>query len=78
MLQTSEFLAWTCQQLGRDDPIFTDSGVQRVQQLSEGMPRRIVQLADLAMVAGAVCQADCIDGEIVDQVAFELPKSTAA
>lgn len=76
--QTAEFLGWTCERLGRSEPIFTDRAVQRVQQLSAGIARRIVQIADLALVAGAVSQSDCVDEECVEQVAWELPKSNAA
>jgi general secretion pathway protein A len=76
--QTAEFLAWTFQQLGRTKPIFTDKAVDCVQQLSHGVPRRIVQLVDLALVAGAVAQADCIDEHCIEQVAWELPQSSAA
>ncbi|HUG70469.1 MAG TPA: AAA family ATPase [Pirellulaceae bacterium] len=76
--QTTEFLAWTAHRLGRKEPIFTDTAVQRIQALSEGIPRRIVQLADLALVAGAVGKADCVDAECVQQVAFELPRTSTA
>jgi type II secretory pathway predicted ATPase ExeA len=76
--QTTEFLSWSCTRLGREEPIFTDTAAERIQQLSQGIARRIVQLTDLALVAGAVAQADCIDVECVDQVAWELPKSHAA
>ncbi|MEZ6135372.1 MAG: hypothetical protein R3C53_10730 [Pirellulaceae bacterium] len=78
IMQTAEFLAWTCQQLGRTEPIFTDSAVQQIQLSSQGLPRRIIQLADLALVAGAVAQMDCIDAECIEQVIWELPKSYAA
>ncbi len=76
--QTAEFLAWTLQSLGRKEPIFTDTAVRRIQQLSMGVARRIVQLADLALVAGAVSQSDFVDADCIDQVAWELPKSNAA
>lgn len=76
--QTAEFLAWSCSRVGGTQAIFTDTAVERIQQLSHGVARRIVQIADLALVAGAVAQADCIDGECIDQVAWELPKSHAA
>lgn len=78
IMQTSEFLAWTCQRLGRKQPIFTDDAVQQIQLRSHGLPRRIIQLTDLAMVAGAVAQMNHIDGECIEQVAWELPKSSAA
>lgn len=76
--QTAEFLAWMSLSLGRSTPVFTDSAVERIQELSQGVARRIVQLTDLALVAGAVAQADCVDAECIAQVAFELPKSLAA
>lgn len=76
--QTAQFLAWTCSRLGRHDPVFTDSAVHRIQQLSNGIARRIVHITDLALVAGAVAQANCVDAECVDQVAWELPKSNVA
>lgn len=76
--QTAEFLAWTGSRLDRMQPIFTDGAIERIQQLSQGLPRRIVQIADLALVAGAVSQADCVDADCVEQVAWELPKSNAA
>ncbi len=76
--QTAEFLAWMSLSLGRPTPVFTDTAVDRIQELSQGIARRIVQLTDLALVAGAVAQADCIDADCVDQVSYELPKSNAA
>lgn len=76
--QTAEFLIWTGKRLGRPEPIFTESAVQRIHQLSGGIARRITQLADLALVAGAVTEAIYIDADGVDQVAWELPKSFAA
>ncbi len=76
--QTAEFLIWSCRQMGRPEPIFTESAVQRIHDLSGGMARKIIQLADLALVAGAVSQSSYIDASCVDQVAWELPKSYAA
>ncbi len=78
LTQSAEFLAWTSISLGRLTPIFTDEAVERIQELSHGIARRIVQLADLSLVAGAVAQADCVDIDCIEQVAWELPRSTAA
>ncbi len=78
IMQTAEFLAWMSISLGRNTPVFTDLAVERIQELSQGVARRIVQLTDLALVAGAVAQADCIDADCIEQVAFELPKTSAA
>lgn len=76
--QTAEFLIWNSRTLGRGEPIFTESAVQRIHELSGGIARKIVQLADLALVAGAVTQSSYIDSGCVDQVAWELPKPYAA
>lgn len=78
LVQTAEFLAWMSLRQGRDTPIFTDGAVERIQELSDGVARRIIQLADLSLVAGAVAQAECVDVDCVEQVACELPRSTAA
>ena len=78
IMQSAEFLAWMSLSLGRSTPVFTDAAVERIQDMSRGIARRIVQLTDLALVAGAVSQADCIDADCIEQVAIELPKSTAA
>lgn len=75
--QTAEFLIWTCRRLGRQEPIFTESAVQCIHQLSGGIARKIVQLADLALVAGAVSQSSYVDAHCVEQVAWELPKQVA-
>ena len=78
IMQSAEFLAWMSISLGRNTPVFTDTAVERIQDMSRGIARRIVQITDLALVAGAVSQADCIDADCIEQVAIELPKSTAA
>ncbi|QDV22185.1 nSTAND1 domain-containing NTPase [Aureliella helgolandensis] len=76
--QTADFLRWSFLRQGRSEPVFTAGAIERLQELSQGLPRRIVQLADLSLVAGAVSQTDLVDTDCVDQVAWELPKSLAA
>jgi type II secretory pathway predicted ATPase ExeA len=78
VVQIAEFLDWTGQRLGRQQPIFTSDAVEAMHQFSQGRPRRIVQLADLALVAGAVSQMDAIDADCIQQVAWELPRTSAA
>lgn len=77
-MQTAEFLLWSTQQLGRQDPVFTESAVRAIHERSGGLARKVIQLADLALVAGAVSQTKFIDSTCIDQVVFELPKSQAA
>lgn len=76
--QTGEFLAWSLGRVGREQPVFTDQAVERIQQFSGGIPRKIVQIADLSLVAGAVMRSNYVDLDCVNQVAQELPKSVAA
>lgn len=76
--QTAEFLAHLTRSLGRAEPVFTDRAITQIHQLSQGNPRRIIQLTDLALVAGAVSQADFIDVDCIEQVAWELPNNIAA
>ncbi len=75
--QTRDFLKWNFQRLGRSGSPFTVSATARIQELSGGIVRKIVQLADLSLVAGAVAHRDSVDVECVDQVSAELPRSAA-
>ncbi|MEM8734364.1 MAG: AAA family ATPase [Planctomycetota bacterium] len=76
--QTAAFIAWSLARVEGKREVFSDEAVDHIQQISSGIPRRIVQIADLALVAGAVAQADQITAETVQQVVLELPKSFAA
>jgi general secretion pathway protein A len=73
--QTASFLEFCFSKCGRSDSMFTDAAVARLHELSRGTARRIVQLADLALIAGAVTRATCVDDSLIAQVAHELPKS---
>ncbi|MFN3191917.1 MAG: AAA family ATPase [Aureliella sp.] len=76
--QTAGFIAWSLTRVEGKREIFSDEAVDHIQQISGGVPRRIVQITDLALVAGAVSQAEQITADIVQQVVLELPKSYAA
>jgi type II secretory pathway predicted ATPase ExeA len=62
--------------------LFDGQAITRIQELSEGIPRKIVQLAELALVAGAVRRSNQIHAELIDQVCEEFtltltPKSSS-
>lgn len=78
VVQTAEFLAFCLARCGRTESMFTDAAVAKLHELSRGTARRIVQLADLALIAGAVGRARHIDDSIILQVARELPKPLPA
>ena len=51
---------------------FADPAISRLHELSRGIPRRITQLADLALVAAAGEQRQQVDAEVVESVFHEL------
>lgn len=62
---------------GRTTAIFTEAAVQRIHELSGGVPRRIKQLADLALVGGAGSNLAQIEPELVELVYQELGVETS-
>jgi len=73
--QTADYFDFAIQQAGGDDSIFNGQAITRIQELSEGMPRKIAQISELALVAGAVRKSDRVTSELVDQVCDEFTVS---
>jgi type II secretory pathway predicted ATPase ExeA len=69
---TAEFIATSLRKAGRSDPVFAPRAIARLHELSQGIPRRVSQLADLALVAGAGNRLDSIDADTVDSACREL------
>ncbi len=69
---TEEFLNSSLAEAGRQSPVFDTAAVARLHELSQGIPRRISQLADLALVAGASQHLEHIDAGVVEEVYREL------
>lgn len=76
--QTREYVRFALARCGGSTTIFTDSAIMRLTEMSKGIPRRMAQLADLALIAGAVAQASRIDEPILLQIAQEIPRSVSA
>lgn len=70
--ETSGFVSQTLQKAGRKQPAFGAEALERLYQLSRGIPRRVTQLADLALLAGAGTGKPSIDAETVDAAWQEL------
>jgi general secretion pathway protein A len=51
---------------GRMEPLFDDGALAALHERSAGVPRRVAQLADYALVAGAASGANVIDRSVVD------------
>jgi general secretion pathway protein A len=66
------FLKSSLNQAGGKKKIFTEDAVAKLFDLSAGIPRRVVQLADLALLAGAGAELSRLDAEVVESVYHEL------
>ncbi len=75
--QTREYVRFALARCGGSTTIFTDAAVVRLAEMSKGIPRRMAQLADLALIAGAVAQTGRIDEPVLVQIAQEVPRSVS-
>ncbi|HEV2973036.1 MAG TPA: AAA family ATPase [Pirellulales bacterium] len=75
---TLGYLSWSLAQAGRKTSAFSEEAMIRLHALSEGIPRRVNQLASLALVAGAARQTPLIDAETVESIHHELGVIDAA
>jgi general secretion pathway protein A len=75
---TAAFVKKSLAQAGRSAPIFQESALRRLHELTGGVPRRIKQLADLALLAGAGANLAHIEADLIDSVFHELGVVIAA
>jgi general secretion pathway protein A len=59
-------------QAGCPTPVFTEPAVARLHELTQGIPRRVSQLADLSLLAGAGQNSPQIDADVVESAYYEL------
>ena len=69
---TMAYLRWALVQVGRTQATFTSDALRHIHLLADGMPRRVKQLADMALVAGAGNELELIDVDVVESVYQEL------
>jgi hypothetical protein len=69
---TAGYLSLALAQAGCKSPVFTDDAVRRLQTVTGGVPRRVNQLAALALVAGAGRRLPRIDADTIESVYQEL------
>ena len=69
---TEDFLNCSLARAGCQSPVSADPAVARLHELSHGIPRRITQLADLSLLAGAGRNLEQIDTDVVESVCQEL------
>lgn len=70
--ETADFLAQSLSPPSRHEPIFDAAATRQIFELSGGAPRRVRQLAQLALVAGASQQLTQIDEQTILAVRDEL------
>jgi general secretion pathway protein A len=76
--ETADYLRTAVMQAGCTRSIFHSSAVESIHQLSRGVPRRINQLAELVILAGAANALRQIDAQTVQSVDAELALPAAA
>jgi type II secretory pathway predicted ATPase ExeA len=69
---TEQYVASSLARVGGASSVFAKDAVARLHQLTHGVPRRVSQLADLALIAGAGQDARQIDTELVQSAYDEL------
>jgi type II secretory pathway predicted ATPase ExeA len=61
--------------VGCQRSIFEESATERLAELTDGIPRWVSQLAELALLAAASQQRQCVDGRIIEEVYQQLSAS---
>jgi general secretion pathway protein A len=57
---------------GKSEDIFTESALERIHQLSQGIPRRINRLCDLALMVGFAEERKAIEAPVIESVHNDL------
>jgi general secretion pathway protein A len=70
--ETAAFVKAALQRAGRSTTVFSPAALTRLHERSGGIPRRVKQLADLALLAGAGQSLVQIEPEVIDAVSDEL------
>jgi GTPase SAR1 family protein len=73
--QVADYFDFAVSSAGGDPNIFDAQAMTRIQELADGIPRRIAQIADLSLVSGAVRRCEHVDAGIVEEVCNEFTLS---
>jgi type II secretory pathway predicted ATPase ExeA len=69
---TVQYVSTALEHAGRTTPVFTDEALYHLHDLCSGIPRRVNQLANFALLAGAGRKLTEIDLETIDGAYHEL------
>jgi general secretion pathway protein A len=72
LADTDQFIRQSLNKAGRVQPAFNADALIRLHELSDGIARRLIQLADLALLAGAARDLAEVDTPTVESVHDEL------
>jgi len=70
--ETADYIAGRMQACAAKATVFTPNAVQRLHEASQGNPRRLNRLCDMALLVGCADQLSMIDGPQIDSVSTEL------
>lgn len=72
MEETMEYLDFRLEQAGGSPGLFTPDAVQKLFELTGGVPRRINSMATNALLVAYGCDAALVDSAIIDEIKDEL------
>ena len=77
---TIGYLQTALVEAGRLEPLFDDGALEALHEIACGVPRRVMRLADYALLAGAAAGVEIIDAGIVEAASEEIawPRAAAA
>lgn len=76
-LETAAYIEHACQQAGARRSLFVVEAIERLYELTHGNPRRLRQLAELSLLAGAAESLDKVTADVVDSVQHSLTGDSA-
>lgn len=72
LADVEQFIQQSIANAGGNPLLFTDQSIVRLHELSEGLARRLIQLLEITLLAGASTNAEKITPELVDSAAEEI------
>ncbi len=73
-LETASYIEYALQQAGAERSLFSVEAIERLFELTQGIPRRIRQLADLSLLAGAAESLEEVSAGVIDSVQQTLTR----
>ena len=70
--ETARYLEFAMQQVGAQPDIFSHDSMTTIHELSRGIPRRVRQLAELSLLAGAAEELERITPAVIESVQASL------